>query len=214
MSRALACCALLSLGSCRNPCDDGFGRAADGNCYPLAQPYDETTPPPDRDTDTTSDSSYWPWGGTGLYFYDGPALLEYVEATCSGSTFVLTGDVRGWVADALVSVVHTGGAPVTDEEHSLPSVDFGPYGYWDLIQRELATENPLWSPDTSTQYACTADVSGGRLTYALSIWDADMNFADCATWGHDPAGLIAGSYTLSNASPTQRATHSGCLNWQ
>ncbi|MCB9764298.1 MAG: hypothetical protein H6739_31285 [Alphaproteobacteria bacterium] len=59
--------------ACDTPCQDGYGKAADGNCYPFegGGPSDDTGPEGDADTDSDADSDAdYDGNFAGAFFID------------------------------------------------------------------------------------------------------------------------------------------------
>ncbi len=57
---------------------------------------------------------------------------------------------------------------------------------------------------TNTTTAFNTDDLGG-LTYALRVYDADSNLADCIAWGHDVSGMFAGQVPTNGAGHTNQS---------
>lgn len=119
------------------------------------------------------------------------------------------------VSDAVLHMTDSANASPWDEEHSLSSVDFGPMGYWDLNERSLSTEAlpSTQAPDVSTVFSCSGHIDVPVMTYALRVYDPDGIFADCATWGDDPAGYIGGAYSSGFNPVSNPAELASCIDW-
>lgn len=190
---ASAALLLLSvLMSCRSACDPGFERAANGSCAPRPDPAtDEPTPLVE----------------TGLYPYDGPIVLHAVSVGC-GSHIWADGQTKGLVSDAAVLLVHTAGAFVSDEEHTMRPWLAGDHGYWQKHRAKIEMDSVSIS-DGRSSYNCD-HVWNNEITQAMAVWDLDGSFADCVAWGHDRHGLTAGAYLLENAARVDAEVLAAC----
>lgn len=184
---------LLSIPpSCRSACDRGFERTADGSCARRPEPAPDETTPPDE---------------TGLYPYDGPIVLHTVSVSC-GSHIWANGETKGLGSDAAVLLVHTAGAFVSDEEHTLRPTWVGDYEYWQKLQAMIEMDSAS-SSDGRSAYNCD-HVWNHELTHAMVVWDSDGSFADCIAWGHDAPGLLADAYILENAARVDAEVLAAC----
>lgn len=169
--------------------------AAVAGCDGGTDPTGTTGTTTDTDCDTVA-------GDTGCKFYDGPTLIDYVEASCSGSNIVISADTVGWTSDAVVNMTETNASP-WDEEHGLASVSFGANGYWDLVEASLSEGAAVatQTPDVSSVFGCASHIDVPVMTYAIRVYDPDGVFADCAVWGQAPNSYIDGTYAGDALNP-------------
>ncbi|MCB9684618.1 MAG: hypothetical protein H6738_04530 [Alphaproteobacteria bacterium] len=186
---ALAAC---DGGTAETPCQDGFERAADGNCYPIGDDDDDDDDytigwlhTGRRWTDHTGDSTGCPT------FYDGPALVQLASVTCQTQTLRVRGESQGWISDARVHLRDNANAIYWSENHRLTSYEFDVCGLWDHFDVELAAGASIstWQEDVSTVFTC-AIIDDNVMSYAIGIWDFDGVYADCLAWGVDPEEIV------------------------
>lgn len=134
--------------------------------------------------------------------YMGPTLIHQIQMTCDpmSSHWRYAVDTVGWTSDALVNASDTRNWPPWDEEHSLDTVDFGPLGHWDQLERVLVDVTDIFEvePDVSTLFRCDVHLTDGTMTWAFRVYDVDGALADCASFGHDPEGYTTGAYPPMN----------------
>ncbi len=55
----------------------------------------------------------------------------------------------------------------------------------------------------------------GMMTFVVRVYEIDGSFADCATWGHDPASVIDGSYApaADDNGVTDPSELTSCFDW-
>lgn len=147
-----------------------------------------SSPPCDCDCTTT-------YGSTGD-FYEGPTLIDYVEAVCSSTDIVINADTVGRTSAATLNLTDSANAAPLDEEHPLESAIPSANCFWDLVEATLSEGAAVgeWTPGVSSMFTCDAHIRSGVMTYAIRVYDLDGMFADCATWGDDPEGYISGAY--------------------
>ncbi len=183
-------------------CPAGFVEASDGSCAasadaPLAGDGegggfdakggggDGGGDGPTTDTGELVDTGYdWP---TTTYTI-GEVTLQEVQVSCpSEEIWQVDALTQSWTADALYNVwqVIPDGLG-WDEEHGLPSVDFGSDGDWDELQLRLDAGVGVgtFTPDRNTVFQCGLhDGDDVYMVHAIRVYDSDLALADCAIWG-------------------------------
>ena len=174
-----------------------------------------------------------PTGETGFDFdnaspcrrvYDGRIRIQEATVTCVTDQQVrFFVDVRGWTSGAIVFSQETGTAGTQwADEHDLDTFRFGACQDFDHLERELATglnEN-AWVPNLSTAFSCEQEDDDswvhhgdpdvdGVMSYVVRAYAPDGSLADCLAFGHDPEGLLAGTYTRAT-EPTRPEELEGC----
>lgn len=146
---------------------------------------------------------------TGCFLYPGPTLIDYAAVTCAGDEITASVDTVEWTSDALLDLTDSAACATScrEEEHHLPSVDYGCYGYWDLLELtlEAGVSAADAEPGARSVFACAA-FDAGAMTFAVRVYDPDGLFADCAVWGHDPQGYIDGVYGSTASAPGELAS--------
>lgn len=137
---------------------------------------------------------------TGCIFYSGPILLQSADGGCSGTTWRIEARTQGWTSDVVVDMADTRSDPSQLEEHRVPSVSFGPGGYWDEVQLDLQPAADPAVPGESTAFDCDEQAETGAMTYALRVFDSDGLMSDCWVWGHDPEVVLQGAFSSASAA--------------
>ncbi len=75
-----------------------------------------------------------------------------------------------------------------DEQHPIPIWSSDRYGWETNLYTELYTVESLSEvvSGSTTGFACTPENMAG-LTYLIYVYDDEGEYADCVTWGDDPA---------------------------
>jgi hypothetical protein len=158
-------------------------------------------------------------GGTGG---GGAMMVDSFDAACTGADWIYSAHVvNGWTGDAVVNAWEVlPSAAGYDEEHTMPSVDFGADEAWDDIERTLT--QGAYVPDSSTLFACGTHDLGATpfndaMVFAYRVYDLDLNLADCVIYGSLAADVLAGGgdvtgyNTLSN--PTELDGCTDATDW-
>lgn len=175
------------VGGEEEPCGDGFGRAGDGNCYPLAGDDDDSGTHDSGHTWTTTGTT----SDTGPTLYEGPILVESASVECSGDMLIVGIETVGAPSNAVVHLRDNANANAWSENHPLHPYMFDPWRAWGQLEVALSTGATVadWMEGGSTVFTCT-HVDDGVMSYAAGVWDSDANFADCLAWGYDPQEII------------------------
>jgi hypothetical protein len=143
------------------------------------------------DTDTTTDDLSPMW--------DDNVDLE-AAITCGDNTFELVTYTVNWGYDAELYMGDTKFSPPWEEAgHMMVETDVSadPNGYSEFsITLDLVDTIGAVTPGESTLFGCDDLVAGAEnfsVTFALAVRDDAGEIADCVVFGHDAAGLIAGS---------------------
>lgn len=139
-------------------------------------------------------------------------IIDLVQTGCDDSGWFYYAETSAWTGDATANAweVRDDGNG-WNEEHSMPSTDFDPEDpSYDILERNLADGAAVgdFTADVNTVFACGVhdqkDAVG--MTYAVRVYDTDLNFADCAIWGAGVDAVFAGDASVpawndvSNAS--------------
>ena len=169
--------------------------------------------------------------------YEGKDLTEPCSGTpeitlrdvgCDERGYVLYAETNGWVGRARLNiwqVLEGRRDQGWNEEHTLDTVEYDPACGWDHLERTLAqgATEYTYTPDQNTYFICDPDPNPPdnpddrpSLTYALRLYDQNLNLADCVVWGanieevlNDPSGIGVGD--VPNVNPvTDSAQITGC----
>lgn len=158
--------------------------------------------------------------------YDGPVEIEEALITCETPTEVrFYARTRGWTSGITVFSQETGATGVQwADQHDLQTFKFGACQDFDMLERELRTGLPrapgakdeMWEVNQSTVFSCEQREDGtfvnhgdgsdsATMTYLLRAYAVDGSLASCLVFGHDPDGLLAGTYSrvLDPARPEE-----------
>ncbi len=191
----------LALFACggEEPCEEGFGRAADGNCYPLTGDDDDDTAltdSPETDTLPVEHSGPSHSADSGGGTFTGPVLVMSASVTCASGVAEVSAETQGWTSGGLFYQIETGNQAPWAEEHDLESVAYGPKGSWDLLGVELLAGVGLGDLErnASTLFRCDTHYNQRDImTYAVAVFDVNETLADCLAWGEDPRAVIDGT---------------------
>lgn len=154
-----------------------------------------------------------PTGGTNPGPGGGDAEILGWSGECrDNNTFVGTLTTTGDVSEVAVLNIWETGAPdvsAWNEEQEL--VD----GKVVLTQvGSPADVGPSGSGKGGTLFGCGPgehfDQDETTLTYAVRIYDADGNFADCIQFGHEPRTVSDSDYTTAGGAPSNAAELRNC----
>lgn len=172
----------------------------------------------DTDTDTDSD--------TGEEFFDGPTELDTIDApACEGGEIVIAATTVGWTNGENLVNIWEQGAPEGNrwhEEHDLPSVQHDPNGAWDELEIRLASGAGSYERGEASLFSCDGSTIDHSSVYAIRVYDADGNLADCAIFADDVPGgvdqVLSGDTDENEAGfvkPSNRSelTSSNCDTW-
>ena len=146
--------------------------------------------------------------------------ITVVDNECTIDSFRYSAEVTGWTGHAILNLweVVPGGTGGRNEEHTLLSYEFDPTCAWDHLERGLTqgAAELFYVSDENTQFLCDPDDVGrpddrDALTYALRVYDTNLQWADCVIWGAnveqvllDPGGIglgdVPGANPITNAS--------------
>jgi hypothetical protein len=159
------------------------------------------------DSGDTGSSTTAPTGTTS------PTLvIDLVQTGCDADGWFYYAETSAWTGDATANAWEVrDDENGWNEEHSMPSVDFDPNDpSYDILERTLADGASVgdFTADVNTVFACgTHDQKDAvGMTYAVRVYDTDLNFADCAIWGAGVDAVFAGDSSVpawndvSNAS--------------
>jgi len=174
------------------------------------------------DTSTATTTTGVTTGTTTTSTYTGPTLIDMVSypGCADDTTWVYGAETVGWTdGNNIVNAWETGNAMGWNEEHSLPSVEFGANNTWDRLEQSVTDEAAVadYAPDTNTVFACGTHDVDPVMTYAIRVYDFDGNYADCAIFATDTAGIDAvydGS--APNLNPVTAMTEvdaANCTEW-
>jgi len=183
-----------------------------GCCVPLPFPHDHDTPstigsvdddggprdtaPPVVDTTVTTDDTGDCPNGT----YLGPTIVAAGDVVCDADRALLSADLFGWTDHAVLFFQETGAlpGPQWSEEHPLESSTRDNCGFDERREQELSPLGAFtdaWTPGVSSVFPCASHLSNPlMMTVAIYVEDVDDGAGDCLAFGHDPAGLVAGTY--------------------
>jgi hypothetical protein len=134
-------------------------------------------------------------------FYDGPISLTSLDVSCDDDDTVrFFAETAGSPATALVFAVNTGSDVRWSEEHDLESYEADECGFWDRLERVVpgapapATDAAAYVRNEASSFGCAEHYEPALVTYAFVALDADGAPLHCVVAGHDPQGLIDGTY--------------------
>lgn len=200
---------LAWLAACGADCDDGYAKANDGRCYPLAGDDDDDddddkpgVPPPDdtgrrpqRGDDTGRGGATTTASRRVGDFYLGEPELLGVGVYCEAGQALWVADARGHAAAVTIDVVATGeGAMPWSERVVLMPQAIEPFGWWTTLSSEpvaVGVEAHEVGP-AATAFTCDA-LRSGRHTWVVQLLSGD-GVAACEVVGHDPSGVLHGTY--------------------
>ena len=144
-------------------------------------------------------------------------VIDLVQTGCDADGWFFYAETSAWTGDATANAWEVrADENGWNEEHSLPSVDFDPDDpSYDILERTLTDDVEVgdYISDVNTVFECGVhdqkDAEG--MTYAVRVYDTDLNFADCAIWGSGVDAVYAGDSTVpawndvSNASEISAA---------
>lgn len=146
-----------------------------------------------------------------------PILITAISVTCDAKdvvTFDLT--VDGDAADGLIFSQETGNAGTASQysdEHDLVAAGTDPCGTTGSLSQSLTTGAKFGqdTPNESTVFTCASHHASpqGFMSYAGRAYDSTGALADCYAWGHDPQGLVDGTYTRVT-DPVNPGELAGC----
>ncbi|MCB9687205.1 MAG: hypothetical protein H6735_19350 [Alphaproteobacteria bacterium] len=184
----------LACGGADETCPTGQELLADGSCQPV--PTGDDDDDDDDDDDVTTPTAETGTTSTGCpTFYAGPTAITDASVTCLGPVVTLAAETTGWAGDARVYEIEQN-TPSWSDEHPLGSVEREPCGAWETLDVNLTTGAAVatWASGTSTVFTCATHYDANQLTFAVAVWDTDLNLADCVVWGADPAGVRTGAH--------------------
>jgi hypothetical protein len=150
-----------------------------------------------------------PGGATEPYL--GPIAFEVLQLSCDDAADRWSWEVLilGWSHRATIDWFLAG--PRHHETHTLPSVESGPWGYWDRLARTVdATQDGSWKPDLTTAMTCR---NRDETTQVVRVYDAADVLAACAIWGPDVEQVTSMSTTWN--SPIVRPEELvDCEDWR
>ena len=129
-------------------------------------------------------------------------LIDLVQTGCDADGWFYYAETSAWTGDATANAweVRDDGNG-WNEEHSMPSVDFDPEDpSYDILERKLSDGSSVgdFTADVNTVFECGVhdqkDAVG--MTYAIRVYDTDLNFADCAIWGAGVDAVYAGDASV------------------
>lgn len=149
--------------------------------------------------------------------YEGKSLTEpcsgenditLVDVTCDDRGYRFYAETTGWVGRARLNiweVVEGNKLAGWNEEHTLDTLEYDPACAWDHLERILTqgATDYTFQPDLNTLFICDTDPAPPdnpddrpNLTYAIRIYDQNLQFVDCLMWGsdieevlNDPSGI-------------------------
>lgn len=203
------CAILCTLAACQarepEPCLEGFGRAADGNCYALVgDDTDLPTAPSDTDpdTDVDTDTDIATDTDTATYTPRSDAQVVTAEVSCDpgGETIVIRVHIVGWADEARLFMAETANDPAWSEEHVLPSLERSPsVGGWEDFELRLDASVPInqFVAGQNSGFGCGDHIEApGVMSYAVWVDDVAQAADDCLWWGEDPWDLINGDLAM------------------
>lgn len=171
------------------------------------------------DTDTDTD--------TGEDFFDGPTEIDTIDApACSGGEIVIAASTIGWTNGENLVNIWEQGAPEGDrwhEEHDLPSVEHDPNGAWDELEVRIDAGAASYDRGEASLFKCSGSNVDHSAVYAIRVYDAEGNLADCAIFADDVPGgvdqVLSGDTDENNAGfvkPSKRSelTSTNCTTWE
>ena len=134
--------------------------------------------------------------------------------TCSGDTVSFAFGFFGDGSEAILDAMETGNATdfnasgnYWNEYHTLGVTGSSSTGqpYTDFGVSGLSTETYPWVDGVDSLFSCAANTHYDSvvMTYVLRVYGSTGTLADCAAWGDDAAGFIAGDYEKLNASEAE-----------
>lgn len=143
--------------------------------------------------------------------YDGPVAIEEALVACEDSELRYYVRTMGWTSGVTIFAQETAAKGVQwADQHDLTTFKFGVCQDFDMLDLELTTSvGPTeWTPNESTAFSCEVDddgnyihhgdpKTGGNMTYLVRAYAVDGSLASCMVFGHDPKGLLAGTYKRS-----------------
>ncbi len=142
------------------------------------------------DTSTVTSSATIPSG------YTGPTALDSIRPPgCNKAedSWVYQATTLGWTdCHTIVNAWETGNPDGWNEEHTMPSDNFGPLNSFDVVRRTLApgAANVNFMGDFNTVFACGVHDTQPVMTYAIRIYDMHREYVDCAIFStHGQEGI-------------------------
>lgn len=177
---------------------------------------------PDDKVDTATESGT-PTTDTDTGVYTGPTFLDYIETpSCVGGEIEFYAETRGWTnGENLINIWEQTPGDGWNEEHDLPSVDFGELGWWDALQQLVTPfggEGSTYERNESSLYSCDGSAVAHSNLYVHRVYDANGNFADCQYIEDDAEGafddLLAGTLDQPNDVTNESEINAAnCQEW-
>lgn len=129
----------------------------------------------------------------------------------------------GWTdGNNVVNAWETGNVDGINEEHPLPSIDYGPDKEFDIIQVDLdaGIDPAAFSEGDNTVFACGVHDVDNVMTFAVRVYDLDHNLADCAIYSSDTVNdgvsmVFAGTAPAGSAVSSEfELTAVNCDIWE
>lgn len=123
---------------------------------------------------------------------DAELRFTHGEGGCLGfdDAWTFKGDVTGCATTVELDLWRTEGEAL-HEVHPMRIHFEGPDRSWQGWEGGPLAHGSTWAAGTATALHCQDDA--GRVTFALSLRDGAGVLRDCAVWGHDAAGVVAGA---------------------
>lgn len=142
-----------------------------------------TTPGDDDDDDDN--------GGT-----PGPLMIDTLDIpTCVNGAWIYHAETINWTNGSNLVNAWEAAAPLGNqwnEEHDLPSVDFGDNYAFDILELSLVPGVAFadYTQNVNTLYTCGGQGAGNANVYTFRVYDIDNNYADCAIFSDGVPGGV------------------------
>jgi len=190
----------LGLAGCSGgggECDEGFGLASDGNCYPIepidglggtgdTAPSGETADSGGETADSSSSVTVVPLG----------FVMTYDCTTATQIRLQITSPVLDG-SEAVVDVADTANVEAHYESHWLQPEDASLAG---TVFGAVWETDGTYLPGMSSRFSCAPDVHfveenlGDVMTYVVRAYAADGSLFDCFAGGNDADNMLSKAY--------------------
>ena len=151
-----------------------------------------------------------------------PVVIDTIDVpSCDagGDVWSFGVNTLGWSQGGLLNMWETGVVDGWNEEHTLPSVEFGQYDSWERLERLLTDEASVgtFQPDTNSVFVCGVHDIDSTMTWAIRVMDFDDNSVMCAIFASDPGGIAAVFDGVANTpnpvTDPQQINEADCEDW-
>ena len=133
-------------------------------------------------------------GGTIPNAFDDASLANGID--CSGDSVAISFDFLGEASIGVLDAADSANASNWNDTHTLDASGFTADGGFTNLAATLTTGAGTadWADGVSTVFTCDDHFNDVVMSYIARAYDLNGGLADCAAWGDDAAGMIAGDY--------------------